>query len=127
MSPLREAVRGIDLWGYEVGLPDADPAFQSSCCGNSYCKKTWLDITMASFSEKKLHTNMAKMYSGIINGTERTKSIQYAPVRRVRAAETSLILRCSSCMQDMAAHRSARLTANTGASNILYDIAKQEN
>ena len=52
MSPLREAVRGIDLWGYEVGLPDVDPAFQSSCCGNSYCKKTWLDITMASFSEE---------------------------------------------------------------------------
>lgn len=55
MSPLREAVRGIDLWGYEVGLPDVDPAFQSSCYGNSYCKKTWLDITMASFFEKTVY------------------------------------------------------------------------
>ena len=52
MSPLREAVREIDLWGYEVSLPDADPAFQSSCCGNSYCKKTWSNITTVSFSVK---------------------------------------------------------------------------
>jgi hypothetical protein len=81
---------------------------------------------MASYSEK-LHTNTAKMYSGIINGTGWTKSIQYAPIRRVRVVETSLILRRSACTRDKAAHRSARLTVNTGARNILYDIAEQEN
>jgi hypothetical protein len=125
MSPLHEAVRGLDLWGYEASLPDADPVFQSSCCGNSYCKKTWLDITMASFSEK-LHTNTARMYSGIINGTEWTGSIQYAPIRRVRVAGMSLVLRRSSCRRDKAAHHSARLTRSTRASDILYDIAEQE-
>jgi hypothetical protein len=39
VTPLHEAVREIDLWGYEVSLPDANLVFQSSCCGNSYCKK----------------------------------------------------------------------------------------
>jgi hypothetical protein len=67
------------------------------------------------------------MYSEIINGTGWTKSIQYAPIRHVRVAGTSLILRRSSCRRDKAVHRSARLTLDTGASNILYDIAEQEN
>lgn len=64
MSPLREVVRGIDLWGYEVGLPDADPAFQSSCYGNSYCKKNVVRYHHGIILRKKLHTNTAKMYSG---------------------------------------------------------------
>lgn len=79
MSPLHEAVRGIDLWGYEASLPDADPVFRSSCCGNSYCKKTWLNITMASFSEE-LHTNTAKMYmelSMVLNGLDQYNTHQF--------------------------------------------------
>jgi hypothetical protein len=80
---------------------------------------------MASFSGN-LHTNTAEMYGGIINGTERTKSIQYAPFRRVRVAGTSLILRRSSCTRDKAAHRSARLTTSIRASDILCDTAEQE-
>jgi hypothetical protein len=39
-SPRHEAVREIDPWWYEVSLPDVDPVFQSSCCGNSYSKAT---------------------------------------------------------------------------------------
>ena len=66
------------------------------------------------------------MYSGIINGIGWSKSTQYAPIRRVRVAGTNLISHCKWCMQDMAAHSSARLTPNIIASNVLYDITKQE-
>ncbi len=104
MSPRHEAVRGIDPWWHEVSLPDVDPVFQSSCCGNSYCKK-WFKITMASVS-RKLHTSKAKVSSSILNGAEWTESIQYAPTHRVQVVGMSLILRRNSCMRDKAAHRS---------------------
>jgi hypothetical protein len=48
MSPPHESVRGIDPWYYEVNLPDVDPVFRSSCCGNSYCRK-WSKTVMVIF------------------------------------------------------------------------------
>jgi hypothetical protein len=69
-SPQHEAVRGIDPWWYEVSLPDVDPVFQSSCCGNSYCKKVVKDHHGIGFPKNCIPVRLRRRvaFSMVLNG-----------------------------------------------------------